>query len=84
MDLGCSLPIVNHSEDTIYVCSAQYNNIDSVKYGLGLRYSDESLLDETGKIIVYNHDIILPDSIGYDSWRGTCKDAFHYNYDNRV
>jgi len=83
IDFGCGFQIVNRSEDTIYVCFAKYNNIDSVKYGLGLRYQYESLLDETGKIIVYENDVILPDSIGYYGGRGRCKDIFHGNYDNK-
>ena len=83
MDYGCAFPIVNRSDDTVYVCSASYNDIDSVKHGLGSRRLDESLLDDVGKIIVYNNDIILPDSIRYYIERGHYKNIFHFNEDKK-
>lgn len=65
--------IINRTNDAMLICYARYNNIDSVKYYIGMEGIEYQLkLDEIGKIVLYNHNhplykdsslgIVLPDS----------------------
>jgi hypothetical protein len=83
IDFGCSFSIINHSKDTIYVCFATHNVIDSVKNGIGLRRISEKMLDKSGYITLYSNDIVPTDSTIVYAEPVRCTELFYNNIDNK-
>ncbi|MCL2039449.1 MAG: hypothetical protein FWG85_03360 [Bacteroidetes bacterium] len=90
--------IKNHTNDTILICYARYNNIDSVDYYIGNLDPFQLQFDEVGKIILYetiisydtiwgieycSSDIIFPDSSGRYYERGFRNSFFISNKDKK-
>ena len=77
--------IINHTNDTIYVCFAQYNDIDSVKYGI--KWGDQLKFDNTGKIVTNKrkneNSIIFPDSCGMYCEPGSRNSFFFNSYEKK-
>jgi len=81
-DSGIGMGIINRTNDTILVCYARYNNIDSVVFCIGL--GDFPIeFDDTKKIITSDNNILVPDSVGWYHERGTKNSFFRYNEDNK-
>jgi len=81
-DTMACMRIINRTNDTILVCYARYNNIDSVKFCIGLSAFPIEFND-TKKIITSNDNILLPDSIGWYHERGNKNSFFRCNEDKK-
>ena len=82
-DTMSCMRIINRTNDTILVCSARYNNFDSVEYCIGLDMLPIEF-DDMKKIITSNDNIlVLPDSIGRYWELGFRNNFFRHNEDNK-
>jgi len=80
---GRCMRIVNYTMDTVCIYSAKIDNINSVEYSIGFGEIFILELDNTGKIIINDESLILPDSAGRYCEGESKRNFFRYNKDNK-